>query len=69
MVRRVSPARAHNARVRSSRQRLQAKTRKLNTRTTTSSRYITYTASVRTLQWSFVRIEDQVEQDTGRTSR
>lgn len=54
-------ARAHNARVRANRQRLQTELRKLARPSSTTVR-VTYGASVRTLHGSFVRLESASEQ-------
>lgn len=52
--------RAHNQRVRTNQRRLESEIRKLNSRSTTT-RYVTYRASVQTLQESFHRVEQASE--------
>ncbi len=57
--------RAHNQRVRENRRRLQLELTRLNSRssTRTTTRFVTFEASVQTLQRSFVRIERASEQE------
>lgn len=55
--------RAHNSRVCSNQRRLQAELNKLASRQTTTTRYVTYQASVQTLQRSFVRIAEASAQE------
>lgn len=63
-----SAARAHNAKVRANRQRLQRELARLNSRSS-STRYVTYTTSVQTLQRSFTRVESAAESGAWRDER
>lgn len=53
---------AHNARVRSNQRRRLTELNRLNSRSTTTTRYVTYSTSVQALQRSFTRIEEVSEQ-------
>lgn len=55
--------RAHNQRVRSNRRRLRNELNRLGSRSVTTTRYVTFSTSVQTLQRSFTRIEEASEQE------
>lgn len=59
---------AHNQRVRQNRHKLLRELGRLNATSTTTTRYVTYTTSVRTLHRSFVELEQASERNEFRAS-
>lgn len=62
-------ASAHNSRVRANRQRLERELSKLRSQTHSSTRYVTYTRSVSTLQRSFADVESAATEGAWSDSR